>query len=210
MRGKELLPAHCPERRGITPALAGKSWMTRRRAIWCTDHPRTCGEKCGLSATTRGQKGSPPHMRGKVHRVAIGAVGAGITPAHAGKSKKRRFARARARDHPRSCGEKPLETLFVSHRSGSPPHMRGKEAPATPDLGQLGITPAHAGKRCRPPEFSSQCRDHPRVCGEKVPRQGNIVRNKGSPPHLRGKVKAVRFSAHFFRITPAHAGKSTL
>ena len=167
MRGKELLPAHCPERRGITPALAGKSWMTRRRAIWCTDHPRTCGEKCGLSATTRGQKGSPPHMRGKAKSAALQGPVHGITPAHAGKSLWRHFLSRTGRDHPRTCGEKRPRPLPTLASWGSPPHMQGKDVVHLSFPVSAGITPAYAGKRYHDRATSFGIKDHPRTCGEK-------------------------------------------
>ena len=39
---------------------------------------------------------------------------------------------------------------------------------------------------------SSGClmKDHPRLCGEKVTDEGNIVTGEGSPPPMRGKVHA--------------------
>ena len=51
-------------------------------------------------------------------------------------------------------------------------------------------------------------RDHPRTCGEKCFRCGYIHLALGSPPHMRGKVKAIYKDNADTRITPAHAGKS--
>ena len=50
--------------------------------------------------------GSPPRMRGKGlhHRADRG--GSGITPAYAGKSKRRALPALSPGDHPRMCGEK--------------------------------------------------------------------------------------------------------
>ena len=53
----------------------------------------------------------------------------------------------------------------------------------------MRITPAYAGKRCKP-EKRQDCRqDHPRLCGEKVPMAIKLYLLVG--------------------ITPAYAGKST-
>ena len=45
MRGKALYRVRAPETNGITPAYAGKSYVTvyNGNAYW--DHPRLCGEK---------------------------------------------------------------------------------------------------------------------------------------------------------------------
>ena len=66
--------------------------------------------------------------------------------------------------------------------------MRGKGVPSSLIEIAPGITPAHAGKRWSPWTTPARRRDHPRACGEKVPR-GRFCR----PPRW---------------ITPAHAGKS--
>ena len=90
----------------------------------------------------------------------------------------------------------------------SPPHMRGKAAPSRPVRQSSRITPAYAGKRgCRTLEWPD-CRDHPRVCGEKrmPPRIGFWLR--GSPPRMRGKGILLRKTMRSNRITPAYAGKS--
>ena len=147
-------------------------------------------------------------MRGKEWGVSVEDAGIGITPAHAGKSPGHSSGEARnwdhprtcgekfiessgplhaARDHPRTCGEKRLTVTFDVLRKGSPPHMRGKGLgfPALSDL--LGITPAHAGKRCPVISICRTEKDHPRTCGEKRLVHGRQRRGKGSPPHMRGK-----------------------
>ena len=50
------------------------------------------------------------------------------------------------------------------------------------------VSPAYAGKS--PARFSSprRCRDHPRMCGEKLGVALLALAFKGSPPHVRGKV----------------------
>ena len=51
------------------------------------------------------------------------------------------------------------------------------------------ITPAHAGKRLFILYHHYILWDHPRTCGEKVERHVRQQLKKGSPPHMRGKVK---------------------
>ena len=91
-------------------------------------------------------------------------------------------------DHPRTCGEKAMYEYGNNTAEGSPPHMRGKDAPWRAHSPFLRITPAHAGKR-----------DSPRP---DRPSAG------GSPPHMRGKGVGAAFRAILGGITPAHAGKS--
>ena len=76
--------------------------------------------------------------------------------------------------------------------------------------GRVGITPAHAGKRRMICTIASDCKDHPRPCGEKAARLPSTTFQRGSPPPMRGKGRprsAIWLSAG---ITPAHAGKRTL
>ena len=75
----------------------------------------------------------------------------GITPAYAGKSGSACLRCSDAEDHPRLCGEKPLQVMTELVSMGSPPPMRGKEKSfGFCDL-EPGITPAYAGKR-NPPQ----------------------------------------------------------
>ena len=133
--------------------------------------------------------GSPPRMRGKDGDVVAQPAGAGITPAHAGKSSGKGVGYQLAGDHPRACGEKLLRWWLVA--------------------GVTGITPAHAGKRGSSSCSLSGCGDHPRACGEKKMLSLMNFPITGSPPRMRGKGTPSRTRRPSLRITPAHAGKST-
>ena len=98
-----------------------------------------------------------------------------------------------------------MKKCFV--RGGSPPHMRGKDGEDYNDVADAGITPAHAGKSTHLPHLMKSTRDHPRTCGEKMYNFINNNNNKGSPPHMRGKVIPICQKMGIKRITPAHAGK---
>ena len=131
----------------------------------------------------------------------------GITPACAGKSALAGAMQNHFRDHPRMCGEKDITALNANNWQGSPPHVRGKEPHhLINDIGH-GITPAYAGKRESRSASGSACRDHPRMCGEKVSSTSPMKCLKGSPPHVRGKVVGGLEPEMPFRITPAYAGK---
>ena len=147
-------------------------------------------------------------MRGKARPDKINGPVYGITPAHAGKSQVRIKASRLYKDHPRACGEKLTRGTGAAAPVGSPPRMRGKEAPEKQGKSGQRITPAHAGKRRR---FSAPCAcrwDHPRACGEKPKVTPPHSPYLGSPPRMRGKVTRPRQGANGLGITPAHAGKS--
>ena len=174
------------------------------------DHPRACGEKSMVCPRSDPGTGSPPRMRGKVPDLTKAAGQAGITPAHAGKSRPLGVGRVRSWDHPRVCGEKASLNARIAVPSGSPPRMRGKGAAHLfGDLGQR-ITPAYAGKRSFCLCLLRPSWDHPRTCGEKVHRMQNPQKGRGSPPHMRGKGIGSAFTSNSPGITPAHAGKSRI
>ena len=110
-------------------------------------------------------------------------------------------------DHPRVCGEKPLQSSVNCTMEGSPPRMRGKAIQSRPDYPDNGITPAYAGKSPQGLRTAVHSRDHPRVCGEKA--RTLIVQNEpqGSPPRMRGKALTDPCIALCHGITPACAGK---
>ena len=146
-------------------------------------------------------------MRGKARWLEQYGRWQRITPAHAGKRRRRAEFYAREEDHPRPCGEKHYARPARRSALGSPPPMRGKGRRTQVSELKRGITPAHAGKR--PPRrlASSQIRDHPRPCGEKLSCLTQLDLLVGSPPPMRGKETIAGLWRSETRITPAHAGK---
>ena len=112
-------------------------------------------------------------------------------------------------DHPRGCGEN-RNVLSVSYsKAGSPPRMRGKPR-AYPGAGCVyGITPADAGKTLLNAIQYALGEDHPRGCGENIPRIAVENPVGGSPPRMRGKLAEKYIPALLRRITPADAGKTS-
>ena len=147
-RGKVEIRKKTNQVVGITPAHAGKRFVSVSRNSAVRDHPRACGEKGPLADMKESLPGSPPRLRGKVTIPVKGIVVVRITPAHAGKRFVSVLASGAAGDHPRACGEKQhnrWETMdtqggdhpracgekhpILRHKltySGSPPRMRGK------------------------------------------------------------------------------------
>ena len=207
MRGKGVLNASGAERTGITPAYAGKSTASATTTCRTGDHPRVCGEKALVLLRLPFQTGSPPRMRGKVLNFIPAPVAIGITPAYAGKSRQRPQPCYAGQDHPRVCGEKSSMSRLFSLYSGSPPRMRGKVDSGRNVQGKVGITPAYAGKSSLSQADKAVLRDHPRVCGEKLPGAEKFESWVGSPPRMRGKAYVLTCVWFHTGITPAYAGK---
>ena len=128
-------------------------------------------------------------MRGKAAETLTDSGWIGITPAYAGKRRKKRRNFPANWDHPRLCGEK---------LSGSTQQQRRRR-----------ITPAYAGKSGIITVEVSYMQDHPRLCGEKLLCYVPLPAGIGSPPPMRGKGKEIRTECCNRRITPAYAGKSS-
>ena len=192
----------------ITPAWAGKSIVKAFVQAEIKDHPRMGGEKGGSHYVWDGEKGSPPHGRGKDVRAVVGRNARGITPAWAGK-RDRGLARAgHLQDHPRMGGEKLPRLRTACRRRGSPPHGRGKVRGVRQIIAGTGITPAWAGKSSSARSWKLDTRDHPRMGGEKMDEAAVSDLEEGSPPHGRGKARSALVFSAMVGITPAWAGKS--
>ena len=146
-------------------------------------------------------------MRGKVEKNPLSTSTTRITPAYAGKSNVRSFSPAIRRDHPRLCGEKSLGNKNVWERQGSPPPMRGKGTGLVFNAGNIGITPAYAGKSHLWKMPASRVQDHPRLCGEKFCKVYVPLTIQGSPPPMRGKVFRFRFRQNINKDHPRLCGE---
>ena len=189
MRGKDSLASMTVLFVRITPACAGKSCRCWQRNPSPGDHPRVCGEKRGHGKLRRGVAGSPPRVRGKEAAAMGKACAEGITPACAGKRRQTSGPSAAREDHPRVCGEKLFYDGPGQGAQGSPPRVRGKAITSFTTPFNFGITPACAGKRRNGAGSREVLGDHPRVCGEKVWLRRYHLKQKGSPPRVRGKAE---------------------
>ena len=168
-----------------------------------------CGENRHRAASIPARHGSPPRVRGKPAPAAPVSPICRITPACAGKTKKRGAAVGVYADHPRVCGENALREHLLGVVYGSPPRVRGKRQHFL-HLGHARrITPACAGKTRSSSRYCSTAADHPRVCGENFRPHLFPRRFHGSPPRVRGKRAMRTASRSSSRITPACAGKTS-
>ena len=146
VRGKQSESSVESSAPGITPACAGKTCRNGFLVCLDWDHPRACGENAAEMLSGSRFEGSPPRMRGKPDLGYFFRRVKGITPAHAGKTRRVARKEMPERDHPRACGENTLSRPSRLRGAGSPPRMRGKRCPASIALSAGRITPAHAGK----------------------------------------------------------------
>ena len=147
-------------------------------------------------------------MRGKRNKLTVLRTALGITPAHAGKTFSGQSRKKQGWDHPRACGENQVLVTTGYKSKGSPPRMRGKQHFTPEARGQVGITPAHAGKTKTHTPRTSRPRDHPRACGENMYFHRPATSVPGSPPRMRGKPTLACIAKGQKGITPAHAGKT--
>ena len=110
---------------GIIPAYAGNTTSCPRYPCRCRDHPRVCGEHTYESTAPDIMKGSSPRMRGTLAGVGQFANLLGIIPAYAGNTSVPVVGEWIGGDHPRVCGEHPIEHDARRVGLGSSPRMRG-------------------------------------------------------------------------------------
>ena len=124
----------------------------QKKQDWDTeeDHPRTCGENDKGVCLHKCLRGSPPHLRGKLHEEPRKIDPSGITPAPAGKTSCFFTFFKHFKDHPRTCGENQTVDITQIKAQGSPPHLRGKLSKKLKNQTRKGITPAPAGKTFSP------------------------------------------------------------
>ncbi len=127
------------------------------------------------------------------------------------------------------CGEQGQSFRRGDYVIGSPPRVRGTDAPRAFLCGLDGITPACAGNRRFPELRPNHRTDHPRVCGEQYDESGTLRTRRritpacagnsdrrnaiehfktGSPPRVRGTGRSGLIRRVDTRITPACAGNS--
>ena len=173
--------------RRLIPAHAGKTGTRSLQSQGKRAHPRSRGENGFCTKPTTERNGSSPLTRGKPLSRRNPAPTCRLIPAHAGKTRARRY---------RAGG------------GGSSPLTRGKR-PDSPVLAAHGrLIPAHAGKTCGGPAPMTGPPAHPRSRGENPTPRHFSRKRQGSSPLTRGKRSSFRVSEEAFRLIPAHAGKT--
>ena len=136
------------------------------------------------------------------------ATGAGLIPAHAGKTETPWSPPSTQRAHPRSRGENSLPVKINEVSSGSSPLTRGKPGGTPVWPSPTGLIPAHAGKTSPLVDRPDPWAAHPRSRGENETHPLIVPIVAGSSPLTRGKHAAVAAQEIVGRLIPAHAGKT--
>ena len=192
----------------LIPAHAGKTLEVEGQQGAARAHPRSRGENIVRPVCRRSWNGSSPLTRGKQDKGSTRGEGAGLIPAHAGKTRARRARSWASRAHPRSRGENCGESWPAQAELGSSPLTRGKPRGGARGSSGGGLIPAHAGK--------TQCRRlrrrgdqaHPRSRGENVGALVQASGGEGSSPLTRGKQNEHAARQDLRGLIPAHAGKT--
>ena len=186
-RGKLVGPAAGLAVLGLIPAHAGKTTSRPASTAASWAHPRSRGENGDGGNRTPRMVGSSPLTRGKPKQFSVYRYGAGLIPAHAGKTSAPSTACYASRAHPRSRGENTGGRTRVGWCAGSSPLTRGKHGPRPPAPQLYGLIPAHAGKTFARSPRSDRDRAHPRSRGENLEEDSGLVDFLGSSPLTRGK-----------------------
>ena len=135
-------------------------------------------------------------------------MGAGLIPAHAGKTLPDSTRSTKGGAHPRSRGENRSRPTGRHPDRGSSPLTRGKPLAAVRWGGGHGLIPAHAGKTMQDTTYATVTRAHPRSRGENCKLDSEFRVNEGSSPLTRGKLSRDFAPGVTRGLIPAHAGKT--
>ena len=171
-------------------------------------HPRSRGENASEALYSSLAAGSSPLTRRKRQKVHARDPGAGLIPAHAGKTPRGSPTSRTPWAHPRSRGENILRALFTQITMGSSPLTRGKPWTAHRPHRPAGLIPAHAGKTTSSSASPTTRRAHPRSRGENTYAGEDRNLALGSSPLTRGKQPLAKTGAFDKGLIPAHAGKT--
>ena len=194
---------------GIIPAYAGNTQSRGDQFQRGRDHPRVCGEHPPMKSAWQAKTGSSPRMRGTRNDPGCFLRADGIIPAYAGNTIVGLFRIYAERDHPRVCGEHLRVSLQILTFPGSSPRMRGTQRNYCAWLNNLGIIPAYAGNTSYEDGTVELEWDHPRVCGEHLPRLRLSSMIPGSSPRMRGTLLRVYALTLVGGIIPAYAGNTS-
>ena len=127
-RGKPQQGRESSDCARLIPAHAGKTGSCCRPRPACRAHPRSRGENGAFRSRLVCCGGSSPLTRGKPCQHRAPVPHAGLIPAHAGKTARRRCPCANAAAHPRSREENLWEDRIRALEHGSSPLTRGKRS----------------------------------------------------------------------------------
>ena len=174
------------------------------------DHPRIRGEHQRRQRRREAGAGSSPHTRGARAERRRRPDPAGIIPAYAGSTRRRRSGSRTGGDHPRIRGEHILWIGVCRTTRGSSPHTRGAPDRGPHESIRYGIIPAYAGSTPAGARLGPTPGDHPRIRGEHKYSAQKDLPNYGSSPHTRGAPGLQHPARRPRGIIPAYAGSTRI
>ena len=193
---------------GSSPRVRGTHRTSCHLTSLQTDHPRVCGERNPLVECASGIHGSSPRVRGTRRSRGRARAASWIIPACAGNASENAACIVAAADHPRVCGERSGSASAITVDGGSSPRVRGTRRAEDRRFERCRIIPACAGNASARSRSSWLESDHPRVCGERMPKGIQPGIPCGSSPRVRGTRENVVVDAAQTRIIPACAGNA--
>ena len=187
-RGRRHDRSRRSDRRGNTPAYAGKTSRKTSYLTFSKKHPRLRGEDCQTKFLPRSKTETPPLTRGRLGTLKRRLASDGNTPAYAGKTAWR---------------------LLQWERRGKHPRLRGEDRPkAFAVCVSRGNTPAYAGKTLQALKPEGVTQKHPRLRGEDPGKRIPVRVLRETPPLTRGRLCNMSSTKHSQGNTPAYAGKT--
>ena len=192
--------------RGIIPARAGFTPLSRMERSTVPDHPRSRGVYCRVGVTMGGAEGSSPLARGLPCLNCVRSMTMRIIPARAGFTPWIILVISGMMDHPRSRGVYARGRGLVRAHRGSSPLARGLLDKCISSLAAMGIIPARAGFTVTELCAQHDHEDHPRSRGVYSTSAGRYRTYPGSSPLARGLHYGRRRRRSRPGIIPARAG----
>ena len=185
-RGARHLSSYRCMLRGLIPAHAGSTcgWRGSEYRSWA--HPRSRGEHLSVLPDVEVARGSSPLTRGAPCTEMPVTPVAGLIPAHAGSTVRRRRRSRCPWAHPRSRGEHVVTTCGNGEYMGSSPLTRGARTLHFEEDFMTRLIPAHAGSTARARGRECEHGAHPRSRGEHGCVLPRLVVGGGSSPLTRG------------------------
>ena len=139
---------------GSIPARAGEPNRWAPGGTPCRVYPRACGGTDIEDASTDGQVGLSPRVRGNPWPSESKIPGVGSIPARAWEPSKARGCVHRKWVYPRACGGTQVDGRKGQPRYGLSPRVRGNRDPMEFEVPGNGSIPARAGEPRRPAGYS--------------------------------------------------------
>ena len=205
--GSPSAPTPLPSPR-VIPACAGNACCTGIPRTWTTVHPRMRGEREYLVHGSDPHHGSSPHARGTPPGRHTAAELPRFIPACAGNACSGRFPRFPPAVHPRMRGERRTGVELPPSMDGSSPHARGTPKNKPAQRRSRRFIPACAGNARRVSAAFRPTSVHPRMRGERNPKDIGVMLQDGSSPHARGTQSGAADPEKPWRFIPACAGNA--